>query len=182
MTPANTTKDTQHTKLTFYSLNKRCIGALVNSEGGRGGHRSSGALKQHYVTLTDPLLQKTKLNNAPQYSAQNSNFSKIRSYFTEKMPAGFPSDVRWLLCLSAAFYFSNTVTSSSPVLQLQLWSAGSLHVAFWNLRESQSWGRAVVGHHLHKIRHSLTHIVLCHIWICIVKFRFSKPWVSVKVT
>ncbi len=32
------------------------------------------------------------------------------------------------------------------MLQLQLWSADSLHVAFRNLGESQSWGRAVAEH------------------------------------
>ncbi len=53
-----------------------------------------------------PTAWKTELNNVRLYIAQNSNFSKIGSYFTEKMPAGFPSDVYWLLCLPAAFYES----------------------------------------------------------------------------
>ncbi len=56
----------------------------------------------------------------------------------EKMSSGFPSDVLQLLCLSAAFYVSGAVTSNDPVLQLQLQSAGSLHAAFRNFRESQS--------------------------------------------
>ncbi len=51
------------------------------------------------------------------HKAQNSKFSQIGSYFAEKMPAGFPSDVRRLLCLSAAFYFSGAVPSNDPVLQ-----------------------------------------------------------------
>ncbi len=54
----------------------------------------------------DPLLRKTKLNNACSYNAQNSNFSQIWSYFTEKMSTGFPHGVQRLLCLPAAFYFS----------------------------------------------------------------------------
>ncbi len=55
-----------------------------------------------------------------------------------KMSSGFLSDVLQLLCLSAAFYFSRAVASNNPLLQLQLQSAGSQHVAFRNLRESQS--------------------------------------------
>ncbi len=55
-----------------------------------------------------------------------------------KMSSDFPSDVLQLLCLSAAFYFSGAVTNNDPLLQLQLQPAGSLHVAFRNLRESQS--------------------------------------------
>ncbi len=42
--------------------------------------------------------------------------------------------------------FSEAVPNNNLLLQLQLRSAGSLHVAFRNLRDSQSWGRAVVGH------------------------------------
>ncbi len=104
-------------------------------------------------------------------------------HFTEKMSAGFSSDVQWLLCLSAAFYFSGSVTSNDLVRHLQLWSANSQHVAFRILRESQSWGRAVTGHHLNKIWPVFTQIVvLCDIWTCIVKFCFSKQWVLVKVT
>ncbi len=116
---------------------------------------------------------KTKLNDTHSYVAQNSYFSKMGSYFTEKIPAGFPSDVWRLLCPSASFYFSGAVTSNNPVLQLQLRPAGRLHVAFRNLRESQSWGRAVVGHHLHKIWPGFTQIVvLCDVWTCIVTFCF----------
>ncbi len=96
---------------------------------------------------------------------------------------GFPLDVRRLLSLSAAFYCSRAVPSNDPMLQLQLRSAGSLHVAFRNLHESQSWGRAVIGHHLHKIWPSFTQTaVLWDIWMCIVRFRFLKQWVWVKVT
>ncbi len=110
----------------------------------------------------DPLLLKPKLNDARKYIPQNSSFSKISSHFTEKMPAGFPLDVWRPLCLTAAFYFSETVTSNDPVLQLQLRSAGSLHVAFKNLRESQIWGSVVLGHHLRKIwpGFRLGHLVL----------------------
>ncbi len=50
----------------------------------------------------------------------------------------FPSDVLRLLCLSAAYFSGAVTTTNDLVLQLQLWSAGSLHVAFRNLRESQS--------------------------------------------
>ncbi len=42
--------------------------------------------------------------------------------------------------------FSEAVPNNDPLLQLQLQSAGSLHVAFRNLRESQSRGRAVEEH------------------------------------
>ncbi len=35
--------------------------------------------------------------------AQNSNFSKTGSYFSEEISSGFPSHVLQLLCLSAAF-------------------------------------------------------------------------------
>ncbi len=42
--------------------------------------------------------------------------------------------------------FSGAVSNNYSLLQLQLQSAGSLHVAFRNLRESQSWGRAATGH------------------------------------
>ncbi len=42
--------------------------------------------------------------------------------------------------------FSEAVPNNYLLLQLQLRSAGSLHVAFRNLRESQIWGRVVVGH------------------------------------
>ncbi len=56
------------------------------------------ALKQHYVTLTATYCLE-KRNLTMQYIAQNSNFSKIGSYFTETMPAGFPSDVLRVLCL-----------------------------------------------------------------------------------
>ncbi len=48
----------------------------------------------------------------------------------EKMSSGFPSDVLWLLCPSAAFYLAN--------LSPKLHAAGSLHVALKNLCESQS--------------------------------------------
>ncbi len=38
----------------------------------------------------DPLLRKTKRNDARSYVAQNSNFSKTGSFFTEKTLSGFP--------------------------------------------------------------------------------------------
>ncbi len=79
--------------------------------------------------------------------------------------------------------FSGAVTNNDPLLQLQLQSAGSLHVAFRNLRELQRWGRAVGGHFLQKIWCGFAiFAVLCDVWTCIVKFRFSKPRVAVKVT
>ncbi len=59
------------------------------------------------------------------------------------MLSGFPSDVLRLLGLSAAFYFSEDVTSNNSQ---SVQSAGGLHAVFRNLRESQMWGRAVVGH------------------------------------
>ncbi len=42
--------------------------------------------------------------------------------------------------------FSRAVPNNYPLLQLHLRSAGCLHVAFRNFRESHSWGRAVIGH------------------------------------
>ncbi len=54
----------------------------------------------------NPRLRKTKMNDARSCVAQNSNFSKTGSYFTEKMSSGFPSDVLQLFCLSAAFYLA----------------------------------------------------------------------------
>ncbi len=44
-------------------------------------------LKQQHEILPQPM----KLNDAPQYVAQNSNFSETGSYFTEKISSGFPS-------------------------------------------------------------------------------------------
>ncbi len=64
---------------------------------------------------------------------------KLGHLVMEKMSPGFPSYVLRLLCLSAVL-FSEAVTNNNPLLQLQLRSAGSLHVAFRNLRESQSPG------------------------------------------
>ncbi len=37
-------------------------------------------------------------------SHKNSNFSKLESYFIDKISSGFPSDVLRELCLFAAFY------------------------------------------------------------------------------
>ncbi len=54
----------------------------------------------------NPLLQKTELNAAHQYVTPNSNYGETVSHFTEKMSSGFPSDVLWRLCLSAAFYLA----------------------------------------------------------------------------
>ncbi len=77
-------------------------------------------LKQHSVTLTAThCFKKRNLTMHVNTFAQNGNASKIRSYFTEKVSSGFPSDVWRLLCLSGAFYFSGAVTSNDPV---QLWS------------------------------------------------------------
>ncbi len=78
-------------------------------------------------------LQETKLNShTPHKTAILVNPGHI---FMEKVSSGFLSDVLLLLFLSSAFYFSRAV-----------WSVCSLHVAFRDLRESQSRGRAVVGH------------------------------------
>ncbi len=107
-------------------------------------------LKQHCVTLST-TCGFGKLNDAHYCAAQNSSFSKTGPSFTEEISSRFPSDVLRRLCLSAAFYFSGAVTSSDLVWHPQLRSAGNLRAAFRNLRESQSWGREVVGHHLHKI-------------------------------
>ncbi len=63
---------------------------------------------------------------------------KLGHILQRKCPLVFPSDVLLLLCLSAVCYFSRAVPKSDPLLQLQLRSAGSLHVAFKNLHESQS--------------------------------------------
>ncbi len=105
---------------------------------------SSWNLKQHCVTLT--ATRGAKLNGACWYVTQNSCFSKTGSYFMEKTSSGFPSDVLQLLCLPADFSFTEAVPNNNPLLLLQLQSAGSLHAAFRNLWESQSWGRAVEGH------------------------------------
>ncbi len=50
----------------------------------------------------DPWLRKTKLCMI--ICRTNSNISKTRSYFMEKMSTGFYFNVLWLLCLSSGFY------------------------------------------------------------------------------
>ncbi len=90
-------------------------------------------------------LQKTKLKDEGEYVAQKSNLSENRSYFTQKMSFSFPSDIPRLLCLTAAFYLAElsptTTCCCSCSFRLQAAS-----ILLRNLRESQSWGRAVVGH------------------------------------
>ncbi len=100
-------------------------------------------LKQQYVNLTATCDLTVHVNT----SSQNSNFSQTVIFYREI--------VVWfsLWCLLTALsdcslLFSWAVTNNDPPLQLQ--SAGSLCVAFRNLRESQSWGRAVVGHQREK--------------------------------
>ncbi len=105
-----------------------------------------------------------------------------RIFLQKKMSSDFSSDVLQLHCLSAAFYLAELSPTTYPLLQLQLRSAGSLHAAFRNLHESQSWGRAVVGHQRetrghfpHKIWPNFTKIaVLCDVLMCIVRFSFLK--------
>ncbi len=92
------------------------------------------------------------------------------------MSSGFPSGVLRLLCLSVAFYLAELPPTTTCCCSC------SLCVAFRNLRESQSWGRAVAEHFLHKIWPSFTKIaVLDDVLACIVKFGFSSL-VVVKVT
>ncbi len=71
-------------------------------------------------------------------SQKTAILGKPGSYIMEKIFSAFLSVVLRLLFLSAAFYFSGAVTNNDPLLQLQHRSAGSLHVAFGNLCDSQS--------------------------------------------
>ncbi len=99
---------------------------------------SAITLKQHYVTLTAThCFEKQNLTMHVDTLHKTAILIKSSQILQKKMSSGFP-DVRQLLCLSAAFYFSGAVTSNNLVLQLQLWSAGSLRIAFRNLPESQS--------------------------------------------
>ncbi len=61
----------------------------------------------------------------------------------EKMSSGFPSDVLRLLCLPEVFYLVKLSPNNYPLLQLQLQlqSAGSLHVAFRNITELRQSSR-----------------------------------------
>ncbi len=73
----------------------------------KAGHydlKSILQLKHQYVTLTVTGSFENQLNNARLYVAQNSNFFKIRSYFTEKVSSAFPPEVLWLLSLSSVIY------------------------------------------------------------------------------
>ncbi len=91
---------------------------------------------RHYTPLSKPLeffnIDRNPWLQKKKKKTQQSTLvcrTKEQSYFTTKTFSGFPSDVLWLL-----------VPSNYPVLR----SAGSLHVAFRNLRESQDWVRAVI--------------------------------------
>ncbi len=55
----------------------------------------------------DPWFQKMKLSNAYWYVAQNSGFSRTRSYFTEKISSGSSPDVLRLLCLNSVIHGSS---------------------------------------------------------------------------
>ncbi len=61
---------------------------------------------------------------------------KLCHILQRKFPLVFP--LMFDDCSVGLQPFSAVVISNDQVLQLQLWSAGSLHVAFRNLRESQS--------------------------------------------
>ncbi len=76
------------------------------------------SLKHHYVTLTATHSFKKRTLTV----TQNSNFGKTRSYFTEEMSSGFPSDVIWLLCINSVNHggsWEQHVGACRPALQLQ---------------------------------------------------------------
>ncbi len=66
-----------------------------------GVNKIFAPLKQNNVTLTATRGFRKGNLMMHVYVTQNSNFSKIRSRFMEKMFSGFPSDVLQLLCLNS---------------------------------------------------------------------------------
>ncbi len=97
-------------------------------------------IKATLVNWPQPTALKNETKGC---TLQISNFSNMGSLFQRKCPLVFPlMSYDCSACLQPFILaeLSPTTTSCSFT------RAGSLHVAFRNLRESHSWGRAVVGH------------------------------------
>ncbi len=95
-------------------------------------------LKQQYVTLT------------PTQGFEKRNIIMLINIWHKTAILVKPGHILFLWfslwCPTTAlsvcsFLFSEAVPNNYLLLQLQLQSAGSLHVAFRNLRKSQSWGQ-----------------------------------------
>ncbi len=78
---------------------------------------------QHNLTMYVDMLHKTLI------------LVKLGHILRRKLSSGFPSDAALSVC---SLLFSEFVPNNDPLLQLQLRSAGSIHVAFRDLRELQS--------------------------------------------
>ncbi len=109
--------------------------------------RMWGNLKQHNVTL----------NATRGFEKRNETMHVNMSHKTAILEkSGY---ILWRKCRLVSLWcpktslsvcsllFSRAVPNNDPLLQLQFQSSDSLHVAFRNLCESQSWGRAVAGHY-----------------------------------
>ncbi len=144
----------------IYVLSRGCnmTGNSASSYFLFSSNKSQTATRQSERTLTGPLAHSLSLffHQRPLYIILTSVMK------SEAVQSSHISHSFWCwtsICLWANLLWQGGKHQRSSLLQLQLQSAGSLHVAFRNLRESRSRGWAVVGHQGKTRGH-----FLCKIW------------------
>ncbi len=117
-----------------------------------------------------------KFNDVRQYAAKTAILVKPGHSLQRRCTLWFSHWCPITALSVCSLFFSRVVPNNYPMLQLQLWSPGSLDAALRNPCESQSQGRAVEGHWRKTGGHILGKIWPNFTKIASIKFQLRSCW------